>query len=252
MSASTLAHAYLLHGPQGIGKRMLADELATILGAESDRIVLGPDVEDARKMKTWAYLRPMFGQHKVVIIDDAQQLSDAAANTVLKVLEEPPAYLHFLLISSQPGRVLPTIASRCQDIAFQPLDVDEMKQALLGIKLDADDKQLLAVVAAGRPGEALRLVHEKELPAVAKAIAGLEKALRAGVTERIVYAKTIADDDNAPRIVAWWLAWLHAQLPTHPQYAPVVHSLLDLHTAITDTRYNHRLAVEKFFLEVLL
>lgn len=249
IAAGTLAHAYLLHGPQGIGKRMFADELAGMLGAESDRILLGPDVEQARVMKTWAYLRPLFGEHKVVLIDDAEQLSDAAANTVLKVLEEPPAYLYFLLIASQSGRLLPTIISRCQDIAFQPLSVEEMKTVLTGIKLDADDKQLLAITAAGRPGEALRLVREKQLPAVAKAIAGLEKALRAGITERIVYAKTIADDDNAPRIVSWWLAWMHAQLPMHPQSAAVVADLLDLHAVIHESKYNRCLAIEKFLLE---
>lgn len=249
MTAGTLAHAYLLHGPQGIGKRMLADELAAMLGAESDRMVLGPEVEQARAMKAWAYLRPLFGAHKVVLIDDAEQLSDAAANTVLKVLEEPPAYLHFFLITSQPGKLLPTIASRCQDVAFQPLSIEEMKTALVGIKLDADDKQLLAVIATGRPGEALRLVREKQLPTVAKAIAGLEQALRAGITERIVYAKTIADDDDAPRIISWWLAWMNAQLPMHPHYAPVIHRLLDLHSAVAETKYNRRLAVERFFLE---
>lgn len=250
ITAGMLAHAYVLHGPQGIGKRMFADELAAMLGAESDRMLLGPEVEDARAMKAWAYARPLFGAHKVVIIDDVERLSDAAANTVLKVLEEPPAYLHFLLITSQLGRVLPTIASRCQDVAFQPLNIEEMKKALVGISLDADEKQLLAVVAAGRPGEALRLVQEKQLPAVAKAIAGLEQALRAGIAERIGFAKTIADDDNAPHIVSWWLSWMHAQLPNHPQYAPVIHRLLDLHSAVAETKYNHRLAVEQFFLEV--
>ncbi|MEK7638215.1 MAG: AAA family ATPase [Patescibacteria group bacterium] len=271
MSGGSLAHAYLLHGPQGVGKRMFAGELATALLADSgvalqnnpDCILLQPGVsketgkpteipvEAVREMKKWAYQRPLYGVRKVVLIDDAERMSDAAANTVLKVLEEPPVYLNFLLVSSRSGQLLETITSRCQDVAFRTLEDVEMKTVLASLKMDADDRQLVAAVAAGRPGAALRLVKEKKLPTVAKAIAGLEKMLISGTAERIVFAKKIADDDDALQIVSWWLAWAHAQLVARPRLAAVANGLLDLYNAVSETKYNRRLAVEKFLLELL-
>ncbi len=269
MAAGSLAHAYLLHGPQGVGKRMFAGELAAALLADGgvalhnnpDFILLQPgvsketgkpteiSVESVRAMKSWAYQRPIYGARKVVLIDDAERMSDAAANTVLKVLEEPPAYLFFLLISSRSGQLLETIASRCQYVAFRTLEDAEMKTVLASLKVDADDKQLVAAVAAGRPGAALQLVQEKKLSAVAKAIAGLEKMLVSGTAERIVFAKRIADDDDALQVVSWWLAWTHAQLPSRPQLISVATGLLDLYHAVSETKYNRRLAIERFLLE---
>lgn len=270
MAVDSLAHAYLLHGPQGVGKRMFAGELASALLADGgmtlqnnpDFIQLEPGVdkktgkateipvEAVRDMKKWAYQRPMYGARKVVLIDDAEQMSDAAANTVLKVLEEPPAYLYFLLVSSRSGQLLETIVSRCQDVLFRMLEEDEMKTVLASLKMDADDKQLVTAVAAGRPGTALHLVQEKKLPAVASAIAGLEKMLVSGTTERILFAKTIADDDDALQIISWWLAWTHAQLPARAKLAVVATGLLDLYTAVSESKFNRRLAVEKFLLEL--
>lgn len=270
MTGGSLAHAYLFHGPQGIGKRMLAGELAAELLADGgvalhnnpDFILLQPGVsketgkpteipvEAVRGMKSWAYQRPMYGACKVVLIDDAERMSDAAANTVLKVLEEPPAYLFFLLVSSRSGQLLETIASRCQDVAFRTLEDAEMKTVLASLKMDADDRRLVAAVAAGRPGTALQLVQEKKLPAVAKAIADLEKMLVSGMAERIVFAKKIADDDNALQIISWWFAWTHSQLSVRPQLASVATGLLDLYNAASETKYNRRLAIEKFLLEL--
>jgi DNA polymerase-3 subunit delta' len=270
LKAGTFAHAFLLHGPQGVGKRMLAGDLAAALLSDGtmalannpDFILLQPGVdkktekvteipvEAVRDMKVWAYQRPIYGNRKVVLIDDAEQMSDAAANTVLKVLEEPPSYLYFLLVSSRSGQLLDTIVSRCQDIAFRMLDDDEMKTVLHGKKLDADDRQLITAVAAGRPGTALRLVRDEMLPVVAKAIAGLEKMQTSGITERLLFAKTVADDDLIQDIVSWWLAWTHSQLATRPKLAVVANGLLDLYNAVSESKYNRRLAVEKFLLEL--
>lgn len=269
MTGGSLSHAYLMHGPQGVGKRMFAGELAAAL-LKNDSIALGnnPDfillqpgvsketgkpteipVESVRAMKSWAYQRPLYGARKVVLIDDAERMSDAAANTVLKVLEEPPAYLTFLLVSSRSEQLLETIASRCQDVAFSTLEEAEMKTVLASLAMDADDKKLVAAVAAGRPGAALQLVQEKKLHAVAKAIAGLENILASGTAERIVFAKKIADDDDALQIVSWWLAWTHAQLTSRPQLVSVAAGLLDLYDAVSETKYNRRLAIERFLLE---
>jgi hypothetical protein len=124
-----------------------------------------------------------------------------------------------------------------------------MKTILAGLELDADDRELLAAVAAGRPGLALRLVDDGRLPTVVRHIAGLEKALKGGITERLVYAKEVADDEHAPEIAAWWLAWVHAQLPERPALAPAARGLQELERVLVEPQYNRRLAIEHFLLE---
>ncbi|HTP57223.1 MAG TPA: AAA family ATPase [Candidatus Paceibacterota bacterium] len=255
-------HAYLFTGPEGIGKRMVAEDVARLLipqGDELDITRLSPERDEdgrlhdipigaVRDMKRWVVLRPV--GFKVVIIDDADRLGGEAANTLLKVLEEPPLYAKFLLITGRLGAVLPTIASRCERVDFRPLDEAQMKTALAGLKLDADDRALLAAVAAGRPGMALKLLQNGEVPDVARHIAGLEKALKGGITERLVYAKEVADDERAPEIASWWLAWVHTHLAERPALAPVARGIQELVSVLGEPQFNRRLAVEHFLLSV--
>ena len=252
MGVSRLAHAYLFAGPPGIGKRMFADDMVRALvpaGYEPDAMVMAYDipVDEVREMKRWMYLRPA-GLYKAVVIDDVDRLGGEASSTLLKVLEEPPSYAKFLLITGRSGAVMPTISSRCERMDFHPLDDVEMQSVLSGLKLDTDDRELLAVVAAGRPGLALRLVGEKKLPKVARHIAALEKVLTGGVTERLLYAKEVADDDEAGDIADWWLSWVHARLAERPALAPVAGGLAQLVTILREPHYNRRLALESFFL----
>lgn len=254
-------HAMLFAGPEGVGKRMMADDLRGVLvadGYQFDWRVLAPEqdeegkvhaigVEPVRELKKWLSLRPM-GTQKVVVVDDADWLIGDAANTMLKMLEEPPAYAHFLLVTSRLGAIMPTIASRCQLLTFQSLEDVHMNEVLGKQRLDGDERALLAAVAAGRPGAALRLISAKRLPRVAGAIAGLERALKDGVAERLIYAKELADADDTSDVVDWWLAWTRSQLATRPQLAPVAANLLELHDAVADPVFNRRLALDRFFL----
>lgn len=262
-------HAHLLTGPSGVGKRLFADDVVRALhsgqvtsSAHPDHQTLMPGVhedtgkqtdiavEDVRSMKAWAYQKPLYGAVKTVIVDDADRLGDAAANTFLKVLEEPPAYLYFFLVTSRPGEVLPTITSRCQETVFGKLSEDDMNTVLSGVRLDDDDRRLLTAVAAGKPGTALELIRGKRLPVVARAIAQLEQLLRVGVAERIVAAKTIAEDAAVSDTVSWWLSWVHAQLSARPQLASVAQGLLELSSALDEPKFNRRLALERFLLEL--
>src|SRR6185436_20060096 len=202
IAGARLAHAYLLAGPEMVGKRGVAEDIFRALmpqGLTLDVMRLAPErdedtgkvhdipIESTKELKSWLSLRPT-GACKVIIIDDADRLGGEAANNLLKILEEPPAYAHFLLISSKPGQVMPTIASRCERVDFNVLTDEQMASALAKHRLDADDRALLAAVSGGKPGLAIRLIEEKKLPVVARAIGDLSKTLKGGIAEKILYA----------------------------------------------------------------
>ena len=104
---------------------------------------------------------------RVVIIDAADDLETGAANALLKMLEEPPASTIFLLISHAPGRLLPTIRSRCRSLAFGRLDDDAMTSFLLhhAPDLDTITRAVIITLADGSPGTALGVI-EADVPGI--------------------------------------------------------------------------------------
>ncbi len=184
-----LAHAYLFTGPAGVGKRLFAVELAKSLLCEKSvegslqacdhcpsciQVEAGthPDFYTAvrpselqefpidlmRQLCQSFALKSARGRGKVILIDDADDLNEEAANCFLKTLEEPPPRSVLILIGSTPDRQLQTIVSRCQVIRFAPLSpelVDELLQAQ-GID-DAALRARLVRLSAGSPGMAKEL-----------------------------------------------------------------------------------------------
>lgn len=184
-------HALLLHGPSGIGKRLVATHAAY-------RLICGPAQADAADMfgpaepDPFAYnaqapqafqlaagscpdfhilereddkksigikqvqdllevLRRSADTARVTIVDALEELTPEAANALLKSLEEPRPGIYFLLVCHQLGKVLPTIRSRCRMVRLTPLSADETKQVIAAHKGDAS----LAAIAHGRPGSVL-------------------------------------------------------------------------------------------------
>jgi DNA polymerase III subunit delta' len=140
------SHAYLFHGPGGSGKRAVARELAAVLLSEGS-----PDPDNARARViggvhpdlTWvtpsgaheilvsdidgpvilaASRTPFEASRRVFVIERADELGDEAANRMLKTLEEPPSFVHLILLTDRLGEVLPTIRSRCQAVRFEAPD----------------------------------------------------------------------------------------------------------------------------------
>jgi DNA polymerase-3 subunit delta' len=180
------AHAYLLHGPEGIGKRVMADAFAAFLlceRADDDacdtcrhctraRAGTHPDlnvvvreedrrdirIEQVRALVRWFMLRPMMAARKVAIIDGAHLLNEQAQNALLKTLEEPPGASIVLLVATRTSQLLPTVRSRCQAIGIGPLSRPEIETALQARGVVAAEAVVLAAQAEGSLGRALTLV----------------------------------------------------------------------------------------------
>ena len=135
-------------------------------GSHPDIVLIAPQegvikIDEIRTMEEAISFRPYEGLKKVVIVDDADAMNQAAANTFLKTLEEPPEDSLIMLITSRPNRLLPTIRSRCSMIAFHSLSFDSCKQ-ILGGKIAADDIEQAVRLSLGRPGLAVTADMKEE------------------------------------------------------------------------------------------
>ena len=155
--AAETYHAYLFRGPRGSGKRAAARAFAAeILAAGADdpedarrRALLDPSphpdlvwlaprgaqhlVEEVRErvIRAAAY-RPFEGEQRVFVVEAAEAMRDESQNALLKTLEEPPAFVHLILLSSEPEALLETVASRCQPVDFAPLPAEVLEAQLAG------------------------------------------------------------------------------------------------------------------------
>lgn len=119
-------------------------------------------VKQIRDVETEANFRPFEASARFFLIDNADRMNDAAANALLKTLEEPPAGSHIFLITSRPMSLLPTIRSRCQTLRFAPVDAKEIENYLLKTqKFSPDDAELVARLSRGSLGYALEIDLEK-------------------------------------------------------------------------------------------
>lgn len=129
-----------------------------------ERLKQAITVDEVRRVKSFFNLSATEGGRRVVIVDAADEMNVAAANALLKILEEPPARSTLLLVAHRPMALLPTIRSRCRVLACAPLGPGDMASALAGAGFDAgDDTARLAQLALGSVGEAIRLLSQDGL-----------------------------------------------------------------------------------------
>ena len=197
VAGGRVPHGMLFAGPEGVGKKEFALELARGLICKSGgcedcpvcgrigvfnfpgqddkdehkKVILSghPDVgivipykrnilvDAIRDLEREANFRPFEGGKRVFIIENAEKMNDSAANALLKTLEEPPPTTHLILVTSRPDSLLQTIRSRCQMIRFAPVSVDEMVPLLVSEGKSSEDARLAARVSGGSVGRALAM-----------------------------------------------------------------------------------------------
>jgi DNA polymerase-3 subunit delta' len=240
LGTGAVAHAYLVVGPRHVGKGTLAINLAQALNCEESEVPCGQcrsclrilegkhadvttigldskaeiSIDDIRELQRLASLPPYEGKCKVFIVDDAECLSTEAANSLLKILEEPPPTLVWLLLAAEEQRLLPTIVSRCQRLELKPVPSERILEALVNLRnADIDKAKLLTRLCHGRFGWAVSaLENEDILEQRSQRIDKLVSLLNAGLEQRFAYAQELANQFNQNRqvgteITEIWLDW---------------------------------------------
>lgn len=237
---NSIAHAYLLVGPRHVGKGTLAINMAQALNCDGPEVPCGEcrscqriregkhadvtpirldsrteiGIDDIRGLQHLANLPPYEGKCKVFIIDEAEYLSTEAANSLLKILEEPPPRVVWLLLAAEEERLLPTIISRCQRLELKPVPSERVQEVLINsYSVDADKAKLLTQLCHGRLGWALSALADCGIVEQrSQRIDRLVSLLTGGLEQRFAYAQELAnqfsqDRKGGAQITEIWLDW---------------------------------------------
>lgn len=243
-----LHHAWLLAGPEGVGKgsfarvaasRLLAhaadprlplrggslpaeDRTAALIAAGShpdyremarqpkdpakpdENLARSIPIAQVRALQPMFATKPSLSERRVVVIDAIDDLETAAANALLKNLEEPPAGTIFLLVSHAPGRLLPTIRSRCRMLRFERLSDGEVASVVRGTMPDVSDTECDALVRGGEgsPGRALAFAG-LDVAALERAMAAIARDGDPSNAQRSKLAKALGGKAAQPRYEAF-------------------------------------------------
>jgi len=236
-----ISHFYLISGPAGSGKRTLARLLAAAILCKGEdrpcgscpacRKVLGsghPDfitvddpekktvsVELVRDARADIYIRPNESDHKIYLFPRAQDMGIPSQNALLKVLEEPPAYGVFILLTDNPQKLLPTVRSRCTELALSALPQDILQAQLKQAYPQAGEEMLGAAVSrsGGFLGQALTILEEGSdlLPQTKDFLAAYAAKNTYGLIQVLVPMEKWKRDQLIP-VLTQWAAFLEGAL----------------------------------------
>lgn len=230
-----VAHAYVITGPEHIGKSTLARTLAQALncagpqapcgdcrackliaaGKHPDLRLIAPEgntlkIDQVRALQHDLALAPVEGRFRVAILEGMDKATAEASNALLKTLEEPPPHVVLILIAPEAESLLPTIVSRCQLVALRPLSVEAVHAALVerwGVEKARAES--LAHLSGGRLGWAVTAAQDESVLARrAQLLDDLMRLTGRGRVERFAYAEEMAADSIAAQeILELWQTW---------------------------------------------
>ncbi len=206
LASGRIPGAYLFSGPEGVGKRTTALAFVAALNCSGDsgeacgtckscrmirgsihpdlfipdrsatRIPKNPPASGGKDRSGSGYISeivpkltyaPMMGGWKVLLLDDAHQLTETAANYLLKTMEEPPSRTLFVLVTAAEHLLLPTVISRCQRIRFSPLNDEQVVNILVGLGEDKAVAARAALLSDGSVGKARQLIQQGRVDGLA-------------------------------------------------------------------------------------
>jgi DNA polymerase-3 subunit delta' len=241
-----LHHAYLLTGPTHVGKSTLALQMAQAVNCEgqgppcgecgpclriaqgnhadvqtlelatgeegANRTLIG--IEAVRDLHAAAHLRPYEGRHRVFIIQQADKLSQEAANALLKTLEEPPPDVLLVLLTEDPEAVIPTVASRCQRLELRPLSASALSAVLRDEHgVEQQEAEELSRLARGCSGWAIQAAQGSALLSnLHQRLERIADVCRGRLEARFTYAGELArrfqrDRREGRDELFLWLRW---------------------------------------------
>ena len=259
-----LSHAYLFSGQEMIGKKTFAVELTKIVtGIESENnpnlFFIGGNenigIKQVRDLKKFLSLKSYQRGYKVSIIDNCHSMTTEAANSLLKILEEPPIDSLLILVTSNPHQLLPTIYSRCEEIRFEPHTRIRLLGYLKNLGLNQTQAEFLTDFSNGRIGLAYRLKENDSFKEIKSKLEQLNKILKSDINDRLNFAEKVLQDKESQNLgptLLYWMFYLRSDLSRNLKInrAKVLRSLLKVNYILSKPQYNHRLAFENFLVNL--
>ncbi|SHJ66532.1 DNA polymerase III subunit delta' [Parasporobacterium paucivorans] len=222
-----VSHAYIISGEKGMGKKLIASLFAMALLCEGNgdrpcmecrecgRVESGnhPDIlwvshekpgsigveEIRRQLNSTIEIKPYEGKYKIYIIDEAEKLTVQAQNSLLKTIEEPPAYAVIFLLTTNPDILLPTIVSRCVSLKMQPVENELLKEHLIKqTGISRGEAEVIVSFSGGNAGKAMEIASSEAFNGMKEFSVGvLRRIMEMDVHEITLAAKNFSEYKNS-------------------------------------------------------